>query len=119
MYGFPSDLNLSAAVGQETTQFCVGPYDLQFSFGAVAFAVQSQVELYRDGALVATWQAGEWPAPAFYGVFSKPVSVVRVVDERRLCIALQDGTELHVLDTSDQYESLQIYVPDTKGPYII
>jgi hypothetical protein len=119
MYGFPSDLNLLAAVGHETTQFCIGPYDLQFSFGPVAFAIQSRVELQQDGGVVASWQAGEWPGAAFYSALSKPVSAVRVVDERRLCIALQEGLELHVLDTSEQYESLQIYVQDVQGPYII
>ena len=119
MYGFPSDLDLSAAVGQETTQICIGPYDLQFSLGPIGFTIQSRVELYRDGTALATWQAGEWPEPAFYSVFSKPVSAVKVASERRLCITLEGGLELHVLDTSQEYESLQIYVQDTSGPYII
>jgi hypothetical protein len=119
MYGFPSDLDLTAAIGHETTCFCVGPYDLQFSFGPVSFVVQSRVELHRDGAVIATWQAGEWPAEAFYLVFSVPVTSVRLTDQKCLCIALGGGLELHVLDTSDQYESAQIYVPDAKGPYIV
>jgi hypothetical protein len=119
MYGFPSDLNLAAVIGQETTQFCVGPYDLQFSFGYVSFVVQSRVELCREGKVVATWQAGGWPAEAFYQVFSTPVVSVRVVDSRRLCIALEGGLELHVLDTSEQYESAQIYLSDAERRYIV
>ena len=119
MYGFPSDLNLAAAIGQEITQFCVGPYDLQFSFGKVHFAVQSQVELKRDGSVIATWQGGEWPSASFYEAFCIPVVSTHLIDERRLCIALEGGLELHVLDNSDQYESLQIFVPDAPGPHIV
>ena len=50
MYGFPADLDLSPAIGQETTQFCVGAYDLQFAFGSVTFAIQSRVEIFREGS---------------------------------------------------------------------
>src|SRR5690606_33734656 len=70
MYGFPADLDLSPALGQETTQLCVGPYDLQFSFGVVAFAVQSRVEIWRNSDLIGSWEAGGWPEPAFHQMLS-------------------------------------------------
>ena len=119
MYGFPSDLNLATAIGQEITQFSVGPYDLQFSFGKVAFAVQSQVEIRRASSVIATWQGGEWPSADFYEAFCSPVTSTHLVDERRLCVTLENGLQLHILDNSDQYESLQIFVPDASGPYIV
>jgi len=119
MHGFPKNLDLSAAIGQETTQFRIGPYDLQFSFGEVSFAVQSQVELWRNSPIIATWQSGEWPSAEFYKALCAAVTSVCIIDnERRLCIALNNGLELHILDNSDQYESLQIYVSGSM-PYIV
>jgi hypothetical protein len=119
MYGFSSDLNLAAVVGQEITQFCVGPYDLQFSFGKVRFAVQSQMELKRDGSLIAAWQGGEWPGAGFYEAFCVPAVSAHLMDERRLCITLENGLELHILDNSEQYESLLIFMPDEPGPRVV
>jgi hypothetical protein len=110
MYGFPADLDLSTAIGQETTQLRIGPHDLQFSFGEVTFAVQSTVELRRGSLFVSAWHAGEWPGSDFYQVFGSPVTKMHRIDERRLCIALANGLDLHLLDTSDQYESLQIRI---------
>lgn len=119
MYGFPEDLDLSQMVGHETTQFCVGPYDLQFTFGTVEFAVQSTVELNRNGALIGVWKSGVWPSTDFYQVFGSPVAWVQVVDRKRLVIALANGLELHLLDTSDQFESLQIYAGGLEGIHIV
>jgi hypothetical protein len=50
---FPPIWIYPPALGQETTQLCVGLHDLQFSFGAVSFAIQSRVELFRDGTIAA------------------------------------------------------------------
>ncbi len=119
MYGFPRDLDLTAAIGQETTQFCVGPYDLEFSFGSVCFSVQSLVELRRTDMVLASWEGGGWPSAGFYEAFCSPVSAVRVLDERCLCISLESGLDLHIFDTSEQYESLAISVAGVEGPYII
>ena len=119
MYGFPADLDLSAAVGQEITQFGVGPYDLQFALGEVVFTVQSAVELRRGDTMIAAWEGGGWPSPDLYEVFCQPVTAIRVVDASRLAIALENGLELHILDASEQYESLAIRVPGVEGPYII
>jgi hypothetical protein len=43
-------------VGEFTTQVQVGQFDLQFTFGVVHFAIQSPVNLFRDGKLVAHWE---------------------------------------------------------------
>ena len=119
MYGFPADLDLSAALGQETTQICVGPYDLQFSFGVVAFAVQSRVEIWRNSDLIGSWEAGDWPGPAFYQMFNTALQTFAVLDPKRLSLRLANGLELQLLDTSEQYESMRIYVGGLDGAHII
>ena len=53
MCRIPSDLDLSPAVGEFTTQVRVGQFDLQFTVGSVNIAVQSPVNIFRDGRLVA------------------------------------------------------------------
>ena len=119
MYGFPADLDLSPALGQETTQLCVGPYDLQFSFGNVSFSIQSRVELLRDETVTAIWEAGQWPGPSFYQMFNTPVVGFTVLDKYRLRVRLGNGYELQLTDTSEQYESMQIYVGGLDGAHII
>ena len=59
MYRIPKDLDLSPVVGEFTTQLRVGQFDLQFTFGPVNFAVQSPVNIFRDGKLVAHWEEGK------------------------------------------------------------
>ena len=119
MYRFAADLDLSSALGQETTQLCVGPYDLQFSFGPIAFAVQSTVEIWRNDRLIGSWEAGGWPDACFYQVLSTTLEAFAVLDPQRLSLRLANGLELHLLDTSEQYESLQIYVGGLEGAHIV
>jgi hypothetical protein len=59
MYRIPNDLDLSNVVGQFTTQICVGQFDLQFSFGKVNIAVQSQVDLVQNGKVIGSWDEGK------------------------------------------------------------
>lgn len=119
MYGFSADLDLSVAIGQEITQFCVGPFDLQFSFGAVAFAVQSKVEIWRKSQLIGSWEAGSWPDPVFYQVFGSALQAFSVLDPKRLSLQLANGLELLLIDDSEQYESMQIYVEGLEGAHIV
>ena len=58
MYRIPENLDLSPVVGEFTTQVRVGQFDLQFTFGPVHFAVQSRVNLFRDGEIVAYREGG-------------------------------------------------------------
>jgi hypothetical protein len=58
VYRVPSDLDLSAIVGQFTTQIRVGQFDVQFTFGPVNFAIQSPVGLIKDGEVIGSWREG-------------------------------------------------------------
>jgi len=110
MYGFPLDLDLSRLVGQFTTQFCVGAFDLQFSLGDFRFIVQGGLDLYRDGIVVATYRADAWPSHEFYSLLNTEVLSAFFPDDKTLVISFTNGLEARLLETSDQYESCQILV---------
>ena len=112
MYRIPNDLNLSSVVGQFTTQVRVGQFDLQFTFGKVNFAIQSPVDLFRSGALVAHWEEGQWPEPGFYEIMNTEVKRCEVVNDRLIVLEFANGIEMHLKDDSDQYETMQITFED-------
>ena len=112
MYRIPKELDLSSIVAQSTTRVRVGQFDLQFTFGEVSFAVQSPVNLFRDGKLIAHWEEGKWPEPGFYEIMNTKVRQCKVVSEILLVLQFDNGIEMHLQDSSDKYESMQI---DSKG----
>lgn len=119
MYRMPNELDLSPVVGEFTTQVHVGQFDLQFTFGPVSFAVQSPVNLYRDGKLIAHWEEGQWPDPGFFHIMNAEVKRCEVSNDRLIVIELDNGIALHLEDSSDQYECMQIYFAGNPSPWII
>lgn len=119
MYRIPNDLDLSPVVGEFTTQVRVGQFDLQFTFGPVNFAVQSPVTLLRDGNLVGRWEEGRWPDPGFYEIMNTEVRRYEVVSDRLIALEFANGIVMHLEDTSDQYESMQITFKGNPSPWII
>ncbi len=110
MYRIPSDLDLSAVVGEFTTQVRVRQFDLQFTFGSVNFTVQSPVQLLCDGKLVAGWEEGRWPDPGFYDIMNCLVLRCEVVTDRLIEIVFENGLTMRLVDDSDQYECLVITI---------
>lgn len=119
MYRIPPDLDLSPVVGEFTTQVRVGQFDLQFTFGPVNFAVQSPVNLFRDGKLVAHWEEGQWPSPGFYDIMNTKVKRCEVVNDRLIVFEFDNGLAMHLEDSSDQYESMQISFKGTRSEWIV
>ena len=119
MYRIPLDLDLSPVVGQFTTQICVGQFDLQFTFGAIRFAVQSIVTLVRDGKVVASWEEGRWPSDEFFHVMNTNVTRCAVASDRLIVFEFANGLEMHLEDSFDQYESMHIYFPGREWPIIV
>jgi len=118
MYRFSRDLDLSSTVGAFTTQVRVGQFDLQFTFASVNFIVNSPVDIFRNGALVAHWEAGRWPDPGFYDVMNVSVTRCEVVNETLIVMEFENGLKMHLVDDSDQYECMQIQIGDSP-PWII
>ncbi len=110
MYRIPGDLDLSAAVGEFTTQVRVGPFDLQFTFGPVNFVAQSLVQLLRGDTVVAEWEGGRWPDPGFYDILNTTVSRCDIVSDRHIEIGFENGLTMRLVDDSDQYECLLITI---------
>jgi hypothetical protein len=123
MYRVPKDLDLSPVVGNTTTQLRVGPYDLQFTFGdtphGVEFAVQSEVDLFRAGKLVAHWEGGKWPDHGFYEIMNIEVARWEVPNDRLIVLGFANGIEMHIKDNSDEYESMTITFEGNNKPFWI
>ena len=119
MYRIPKELNLSPVVGEFTTQVRVGQFDLQFTFGDVNFAIQSPVNLFRDGKVIAHWEEGKWPDPGFYDIMNTAVRRCEVVNDRLIAFEFENGIEMRLEDSSDQYESMQITFKGNPSPWII
>jgi len=119
MYRIPDNLDLSPVVGQFTTQVQVGQFDLQFTFGPVNFAVQSPVDLFRDGKLLAHWEEGRWPDPGFYDIINSEVRRCEVVNDRLIVFEFENGITMHLEDSSDQYECMQISFEGEQDQWIV
>jgi hypothetical protein len=119
MYKIPKELDLSSVVGEFTTQVRVGQFDLQFTFGNVSFAIQSPVNLFRDGEPFAHWEEGRWPDPGFYEIMNSEVTRCQIANDRLIVFEFANGIEMHLEDTSDQYESMQIRFKDNPSEWII
>src|SRR5262249_32362042 len=99
MYRIPKELDLSRVVGEFTTQVRVGQFDLQFTFGPVNFAVQSPVNLFRDGKPVASWEEGRWPDAGFYEIMNTNVVRCEVVNDRLIVLDFDKGLWMHLEDS--------------------
>jgi hypothetical protein len=108
MYRIPKELDLSPVVGEFTTQLRVGQFDLQFTFGRVTFVVQSPVNLFRESKSIGHWEEGKWPGPGFYEIMNVAVKRCEIVNDRLIVFEFENGIEMHLEDSSDQYESMQI-----------
>ncbi|MES2317404.1 MAG: hypothetical protein V4631_07890 [Pseudomonadota bacterium] len=111
MYGFPSDLNLDDIIGMQIEQICLGRFDVQFRFGAErTICSQALVEVFRDDALISAWGPESiWSNSSFQMLLEPVIEAYAVVHERLLEIRLKGGLELHLHDSSMQFESVKIY----------
>ena len=119
MYRIPKNLDLSPVVGEFTTQVRVGQFELQFTFSTVNFTVLSPVCLYRGGKQVAYWQEGCWPEPGFYDIMNTKVTRCEIVGDRRIVLEFENGLEMYLEDSSDQYECMKISFAGNPSQWII
>lgn len=119
MHRIPEDLDLSPAVGESTTQICVGQFELQFTFGPVCFVIWSPINIFRDGILIAHWEEGLWPDEDFYDIMNTEVTRCEVVNDRLIVFEFENGLKMHLEDSSDQYESMKITFEGDPTEWII
>lgn len=111
MYRVPKDLDLSEIVGKSSTQLKVGQFDLQFSFGDVDFLIESKVDLIREGRVIGHWSAGSWPSSSFFEMMNSEVTGFEIPNDRTIVIHLHGSLEVHMYDTEDEFECIQISMP--------
>ncbi len=92
---------------------------MQFSFGHVHFAIQSDIDLIRNDEIIATWREGEWPSPEFYQIMNIDVTKYEIPNDRQIIIYLENQIEIHLHDNVDQYECMQISIDGVAGQWII
>ena len=119
MYRIPENIDLSKAIGEFTTQIHVGMFDIQFRFGDVSFSVQSPIILLEGGKVIAKWEENTWPEKGFLRIFNVPIEKIEVPDDRTIILVFEGGVEMHLVDNSDQHESIQISIKDLPEPLII
>lgn len=119
MHRIPKELDLSKAIGEFTTQICIGKCDFQFSLGKIHFTVESPISLLRGGDLIATWKEGKWPESGFIEIFNVPVTKVLIASDEKIVIFFENGLEMHLVDKSDQFESMQISIEGEPGTWVI
>lgn len=119
MNRIPENIDLSKAIGEFTTQIHVGKFDIQLSFGDVTFSVQSPIVLLEGGIVIANWKENTWPEKGFLRIFNVPIEKIEVPDDRTIILVFEGDLELHLVDNSDQYESMQISIKGLSEPYII
>src|SRR5262245_53284110 len=112
MYRIPQELDLTKIIGEFTTQFCVGKYDIQFSLGEMKFGVQSEIEIIESGKIVGVWRPERWPDGRFLEIINMAVSKTEIPDDRTIILHFENGLEMHLHDNSDQYESMQIFTKE-------
>lgn len=77
------------------------------------------VNLFRDGKLLAHWEGGRWPDPGFHDIMNTKVRRCEVVNDRLFVIEFENGIAMHLADSSDQYECMQISFEGDRSQWII
>ncbi len=121
MYRFDPNLDLSSIVGSEIQQVCRGPADVQLRGPSFRISVQSRITLREGDDVVGIWTPeGNWSSLAFQRLIMVPISGFSVLSERILEIRFASELAAHFHDDSEQYESLQIYLPGDKlAPIVV
>ena len=124
MNGFPKDFDISCILGSPLNQLRLGPYDLQLVFdgsGIKWFVIESQVKVFEDNRLVATWGDPDgWDNLAFQKLLNAVPTAFRVIEPKTLEITFDNQLSLQILDDQDMYESVTITFDDpAKAGWVI
>ena len=114
MYRISKDIDLNEIVGSEIQQICSGRYDIQFHFhSGTNISVQGEISLLDRGQVLGTWNEEQnWTSLSFQQLLNVKVIQYSVPNDRLLQIDFANGFILQLHDSSDQYESFQIYTND-------
>jgi len=119
MYRIPSDLDLNTIIGEPITQLRIGQYDIQFNIGNAHFSVWSPITLVKEGAVIGKWEEDRWPDPSFKDILNVNVVNFDIPNDRLIILYYENLVEMHLEDSSDQFESMSISIEGETGPWII
>ena len=119
MYGIPKDIDLSLIERGYLSQIRLGIGDIQFIIGDTCIAVQSRVSILKCGGEIGKWEPGSWADKAFYELLNEMVSEAMILDDKTLVITFASGHSLLLIDSSDQFESFQIYLGKNPAAWVI
>ncbi|WP_061238259.1 hypothetical protein [Ectopseudomonas composti] len=121
MYRVPEDLDFTSILGADLNIISLGRYDVQFSFDAKAIiCLQSKATLLQNGMEIATWDdESNWSSLSFQRLLNQTVESFSVPHDQLIQIQFTNDLTLQLHDSSDQYESMQIYFSNEELPAII
>ena len=98
-----------------------GRFDVQLRGQGLRISVQSRITLINGNDVVAEWTPEtNWTSLAFQQLLMVPICGFSVLSDRLLEIRFSGGLAAHFHDVSDQYESMQIWLPgDSVAPIVI
>lgn len=121
MHGVSSNLDLSFCLGTPIEQIAIGKFDVQFRFGSGArICVQGKIEIHRGGTLIASWdEKVGWTSIGFQDILNVAADSISIPTDRRIDFMLGNGMMLSLFDSSEQFESMQIYSPAAIAPIVV
>ncbi|MFB2682847.1 hypothetical protein [Shewanella mangrovisoli] len=121
MYGIPEKFDLSVILDSDLNMISQGRYDVQFSFDAsTRICLQGIASVLQGGTEIAVWnQENNWSSLGFQKLLNQSVESVLVPNNRLIEVHFKNGLVLQLHDSSDQYESMQIYLPNDSLPSVI
>ena len=115
MYGFPKDLNLDGLIGHYLAQLYLSPgsVELIHDCDIRICAVCCPLFVFENKILICKWDDYcRWTNADFQKLLSLNVTGWKIIADRTLEIQYENGFSLHLVDDSDQYESVHIYFAD-------
>ena len=111
MYGFPKDLNLDGLLGHYLTQLNLGSGSVEFIHDCrIKISATGPVSVFENGNLICEWDDYcRWTNADFQKLLSLNVTGWKIIADRTLELQYENGFSLHLVDDSDQYESVYIY----------
>jgi len=111
MYRIPYDLNLDDIVRSQILKICLGQHQVDFHFGSGRqITVYSDIEIFDRKTLIACWnEKSNWSTITFQKLLNTDIVSYEVINDRLLVIRFEGDIELHLKDSSDQYESIEIF----------
>lgn len=124
MYGIPKDLKIDDIIGQQIYQIRIGKYDIQFMFSSGEkdiittlesknkrfICLQGDLKIFNKEACICVWDEKEgFSNTRFREILNLDIVSYQLIDEKQMKIDFVNEYSIILIDSSDQYESMQIY----------